>query len=610
MPSSRTAVCLLAVFAVVSCSREAEQTFTVQTVPVTRQNIVVDATASGAVEPINVIEVKSKAGGQIVRLPVETGSNVRSGDLLVQIETRDVQNQFDQARADLNAAEAKLQVSEAQKKRSDDLFAQRIITAQENETAQIDYANSQAAVIRARTSLDLAQQRLDDATVRAPGPGTVIEKTVSLGQVITSATSSASGGSILLKMADLSRVRMRALFNETDIGSVQPGQQATVRVDAYPDRPFRGNVEKIEPQAVIQQSVTMFPVLIYLDNEAGMLKPGMNGEASVLVEERENVVAVPNDAIRTAREAPLLAGALGLSGDSVQAQIQAQMASAMGGMGRMGGGGFGGSGNGGGRQGGGAGGARSMQGEVDLAQQAGGGGARGGGQRPEMPQASEQQCSAVRDAMARKPEVAQQIAGLRQRVMDGQLDFAGMRTESERLYRELGVDPMVARACQPRTGGGPGGTGGQGGRQGTGGGNPGAAAGGDNQARAAATGAVQRGAGGRAARPAGNQGGPTPVQGGEFPTRTRTRTGVVFVQENGAFAARVVRLGLGNFDYTEVIDGLKEGDQVALLAAAQMQANRDSSNARMRQNMGGGVPGAAPAGPGGGPGGGGGPRRP
>ena len=91
--------------------------------------------------------------------------------------------------------------------------------AQENETARLDYANAQSAVIRARTSLDLAKQRLEDATVRAPVVGTIIEKTVSLGQVITSATSAFGGGTTLLKMADLSKVRMRALFNETDIGS-------------------------------------------------------------------------------------------------------------------------------------------------------------------------------------------------------------------------------------------------------------------------------------------------------------------------------------------------------------------------------------------------------
>jgi HlyD family secretion protein len=560
MSSQRFVIPVVACLALVSCSREPEATFTAQTVPVTRQNIVVDATASGAIEPINVVEVKSKSGGQIMRLPVETGSIVKAGDLLVQIETRDVQNQYDQAKADLNAAEAKLTVSESQKKRSDDLFGQRIITAQENETAQIDYANSQAAVIRARTSLDLAQQRLDDATVRAPGAGTVIERTVSLGQVITSATSSASGGSVLLKMADLSKVRMRALFNETDIGSVRAGQQATVRVDAFPDRPFRGSVEKIEPSAVVQQSVTMFPVLITLANETGLLKPGMNGEASVLVEERENVIAVPNDAIRTAREAPLLANTLGLDRDSVEAQIQAQIATVMGGMGGFGGGAQG------------ARGARSMQGEVDLPQQ-------GGGQRPDLPAVTEAQCTTVRAAMAKKPEVAQQIAGLRQRVMAGTLDFAGMRTESERLYKELGVDPLVARACQPR-------------------GSPqGGAAQPDGQAATPlAAGAPAQSSRRSGAADGAQSSGPTPVQGGEFPTRTRSRPGVVFVQVNGTFTPRVVRLGLGNFDYTEVIDGLKEGDQVALLAAAQMQVNRDSSNARMRQNMGGGVPGAAPGG--------------
>jgi multidrug efflux pump subunit AcrA (membrane-fusion protein) len=155
---------LLLAFALLACAKEEQKTLTIQTVPVTRQTIVLDATASGAIEPINIVEVKSKSSGQIVRMPVETGSEVKPGDLLVQLETRDVQNQYDQAQADLNAAEAKLAVSDAQKKRSDGLFAQRIVTAQEPETAQLDFANSQAQVIRARTSLDQAQQRLDDAT--------------------------------------------------------------------------------------------------------------------------------------------------------------------------------------------------------------------------------------------------------------------------------------------------------------------------------------------------------------------------------------------------------------------------------------------------------------
>ena len=119
--------CLLA-----ACSKQEQQKLEIQTVPIARRTIVVDATASGTVEPINVVEVKSKSSGQITKMTVETGTLVAPGELLVQLDTRDVQNQFDQAQADLNAAEAKLTVSEAQKKRSDDLYRQRIITAQEN----------------------------------------------------------------------------------------------------------------------------------------------------------------------------------------------------------------------------------------------------------------------------------------------------------------------------------------------------------------------------------------------------------------------------------------------------------------------------------------------
>ncbi|MBC7897566.1 MAG: efflux RND transporter periplasmic adaptor subunit, partial [Cytophagaceae bacterium] len=425
------AIALPVVF--LACAKEEVQTVSIRTAPVARRTIVLDATASGAVEPINVVEVKSKSSGQIVQMTVETGSQVRSGELLMQLETRDVQNQFDQAKADLNAAEARLQVSEAQKKRADDLFGQRITTATEHETAQLDYANAQAAVIRARTSLDLAQQRLDDATVRAPNNGTIIEKTVSLGQVITSATSGVGGGTTLLKMADLTKVRMRALFNETDIGSVSPRQQATVTVDAFPDRPFHGVVEKIEPQAIIQQSVTMFPVLINLENREGLLRPGMNGEASVLVDRRENVLSVPNDAIRTAREAPMLAGALGLSGDSVAASIQVQMAQ------------FGGTNRGGRGQeaglpsmGGPPRGMRMMPGDVALDSQ----GAQG-----QAPQVSEAECAKVREAMAKKPDVAKKLQDLRQKMMAGEIDFAAMRDQSQALYKEAGVDPMSARGC-------------------------------------------------------------------------------------------------------------------------------------------------------------------
>jgi HlyD family secretion protein len=578
-----------AVVVVVACTGKKASTVPIPTAAIERRDIVVDASATGAVEPINVVEVKSKASGQITQMPVETGTLVKPGDLIVQLDTRDVKNQYDQSFADVRAAEAKLSVSESQKKRSDDLFKARIITAQEQETSVLDYANAQAALVRARTNLDLAQQRLEDATVRAPISGTVIEKTVSLGQVITSGTSSLGGGTTLIKMADLNKVRVRALVTEADIGTIQANMGATVTVDAYPDRPFRGTVEKIEPQAVVQQSVTMFPVLITISNVEGLLKPGMNGEVSILIDRRDNVIAVPNDAIRNIREAATAATALGLNVDSVQAQIRSQMAS-------TGGGGMGG------RQGGGngaaapAGGATPnvSRGDVMLATPTDQGTQQGDGRRGgQMPEVTDKDCDAVKAAFAKHPDAEQKLAGLRSRVQSGELDFQQMRTESQKIYESAGVDSRIAGACRMRD------------RQ---------RAGGDSAGRGGrqAAGGAQRAPGAEGARadrgfvPERSGGVSTPVQAGEFPSR-RARPSLVFVKENGSYTPRVVRLGVGNFDYTEVVGGLKEGEQVALLAAAAMQARRDEQNNRMRGM--GGLPGLTPPRAGGaGPGGGGGGR--
>jgi len=549
------------VVGVVACTGKKAVSVPIPIASVDRRDIVVDASATGAVEPINVVEVKSKASGQITQMPVETGTLVKPGDLIVQLDTRDVKNQYDQSLADVRAAEAKLQVSDAQKKRSDDLFQGRIITAQEHETAALDYANSVAALVRARTNLDLAQQRLEDATVRAPISGTVIEKDVSLGQVITSGTSSFGGGTTLIKMADLNQVRVRALVSEADIGAIQSGMNATVTVDAYPDRPFRGSVEKIEPQAVVQQSVTMFPVLVTISNLEGLLKPGMNGEVSILVERRDNVLAVPNDAIRNLRESATAATALGLNPDSVQAQIRAQMASMGGGMG----------GNGG-RSGANAtpsaGTPNVSRGEVMLVSDQG-----QQGQGGQMPEVSDKDCAAVKAALAKHPDAEQKLAGLRSRVQSGELDFQAVRAESQKIYASIGLDPRIAGACRMRERQRASGDSGRaGGRQsGDAGQRGGAASQGDRNFVPERGGGVS-----------------TPVQAGEFPSR-RARPSLVFVSENGVYKPRIVRLGVANFDYTEVLGGLKEGDQVALLAAAAMQAKREEQNNRIRGM--GGVPG-------------------
>jgi HlyD family secretion protein len=313
----------LALAALAGCKKEAAPVV-YQALPVEHRDIVVSAQASGTVQPDTVVEVKSKASGEILDLRVETGQLVKRGTLMVRVDPRNPRNQLAQAQADLEVAQAQLTNATSQKRRADALFATQSITEQEHETALLDYANAKANVVRAKVAVETAKDQLDDTNVLAPITGTIIEKDVERGQVISSPTKDVGGGTVLLKMADLGLVQVRTLVDETDIGKIQVGQRATVTVDAFPNRPFEGSVLKIEPQAQTEQNVTMFPVLVRIDNRAGLLRPGMNAEVEIHVGERPNVLAVPNAALRTQRDVGSAAQVLGLSPEAVDRQLAAE----------------------------------------------------------------------------------------------------------------------------------------------------------------------------------------------------------------------------------------------------------------------------------------------
>ncbi len=477
----------LALAAFGGCAKkQADAATAVQTAPAARQSIVVDVEATGTVTPINAVDVRSQTSGQIVALPVQTGSQVKAHDVLVRIDPRIPQASYDQARAAVTAAQAQVQITRTQYERNAALVKQGVITAPELESARLAYANAQSTLVASQSQLQNARIAIENVVIRAPAAGTVITRPVSLGQVIASSINSPSGGTVLMQLADLGAVYDSTLVNESDIGKVKAGQEVRVTVDAYPGRTFRGTVQKVEPQATVQQSVTFFPVLVRLDNPDRALMPGMNTDVSVLVSEHDNVLAVPLDAVRAAREAATAATALGLDADSVRQMLQAARAArsaAVGGAagadtpgGRVAVGGAGGRGSGGGRRGGGAGGP---------------GGGQGGGR------------------------------------------------------------------------------GGQGG-----------------------------GAGGAAGGQGGGQGG----QGGQLVPGAHA---VVFVKggtaQQPAYAPRVVTVGLSNYDVVEITDGLKEGEQVALVSAAVLQQQRTQFQNQIRSRT--ALPGIGGGSSGGGAGG-------
>jgi HlyD family secretion protein len=316
---------LLAPLAISACDRGAAETTTQgtpETAPVERRTLEVRAEAAGAIEPIRVVEVKSKASGEILSLPVETGDVVQRGALLADIDPRDVRNAYEQAKADSAVAEARLQTSIAQRNRTRDLREANVVTEQELESALLEEANSRAQYVKALTALQLAEERMQDVTVRAPINGTIIERPVEIGTIIASASQNVSGGTTLMKMADLTTMQVRALVDETDLGRIKPGLPVLVSVEAYPDRRFRGEVMKIEPQAIVDQNVTMFPVMVVLDNAEGLLKPGMNADVQVEIARKEDVMVVPNAAIVSTRDAVTAGQMFGIDEEAMRAAMR------------------------------------------------------------------------------------------------------------------------------------------------------------------------------------------------------------------------------------------------------------------------------------------------
>lgn len=303
-----------------ACEKPVEKA-SFRTGDVVLRDIVVSVEAAGIIEPFLTVEVKSKASGEILEIPVETGDFVEEGERLVQIDKRVPRNQFAQAEARLEAALARRSIAEAQSKRARTLFESKTINEVDYEQTVLELANAKAEVVGAQVEVENARIALEDTDVRAPISGTVIEKLVEKGQVISSPTMDVGGGTLLLKMADLARVQVKTLVDETDIGKIQPGLPVTVTVTSFPNQPFEGEVLKVEPQAMAEQTVTTFSVLMTLDNNAGLLRPGMNADVEIRVAQSMDTVAVPTAALRTQRDIPVAAQLVGLTADEVRAQL-------------------------------------------------------------------------------------------------------------------------------------------------------------------------------------------------------------------------------------------------------------------------------------------------
>jgi HlyD family secretion protein len=291
------------------------------TAKVEKRPLVLTVEAAGVIEPVRTVEIKSKASGEILELGADTGDTVKRGALLARIDPRTPRNRLDQAAAQLNAAQARSTNARSQLERGNKLLGNAWINQADYDKLVLDAATAASEVVTARIAVDNARIALDDTEVRAPSEGTILYKKVERGQVISSPTMDVGGGTLLMTMADLSRVQARVRVDETDLGKIAPGMPAKITVASFPGKRFSGTIEKIEPQAVVEQNVTLFPVLISLENEERLLRPGMNVDVRFEVARRDDVLTVPVTALRTERDIDTSASITGLDAAAIRAKL-------------------------------------------------------------------------------------------------------------------------------------------------------------------------------------------------------------------------------------------------------------------------------------------------
>ena len=285
-----------------------------ETIP---EKLEVSIEASGVIEAISSVEIKSKASGEVLFLGAEVGDFVDKGFMLAQIDQRTANNIVDQTKSDLEAANVRLVNAESQYDRGIELHKQSSISDKDFEDIKENYAQAKSTLVRNEVSYENAKISLDDTEVKSPIDGTVISRPVEVGQVISSPTSAFGEGSILMTMADLSKVRVRALVDEIDVGKVEIGQSVSIKVAAYRDKEFIGTVSKIEPKAYIQQNVTTFPVLIDIDNKENLLLIGMNTDVVIQILNKNVSLSVPTMSLRTRKDIYTAAAVLDINKETI-----------------------------------------------------------------------------------------------------------------------------------------------------------------------------------------------------------------------------------------------------------------------------------------------------
>ncbi len=268
-------------------------------VSVKRGELAIDVIETGKVQPREKVEIKSKVPGQALQVLVDAGARVKEGELLIKLDPTDYRR--DVAKCDADVAQAKnalefAQLSLDRRKRG---LEARGVSQADVDFAINDLKSKQVAVRTADVALGAAQDRLRYTQITSPMNGTVIERGIQPGEVVTPGVQATFEGKALLTVADLSTLVVKADLNQIDIAKVAMGQKVTLTLDALPGKTYEATVTKVAPASILPKGkdVDVFPVEATLIKSDGLIKPGMTTDVRVHVDKKQSVLALPIEAV-------------------------------------------------------------------------------------------------------------------------------------------------------------------------------------------------------------------------------------------------------------------------------------------------------------------------
>ena len=266
-----------------------------QTAEITRGTLTQTVTATGDLQPVEQVEVSSQISGLISEVLVDYNTKVSAGDVLARIDPATYTSRLNQARAEFANVQANHNLVKLNADRIRSLHERNLVSQQELDQSLAQLAQADAQLLIRAAAVENAEVDLSRCTILAPIDGIVLDRQANVGKTVAA---SLNAPVLFILVNDLSRLQIEAAVSEADIGSVAVEQPVNFTVDAFPGRTFRGEVRQIRNSPKIEQNVVTYRTIIDVANDDLQLKPGMTANVSIVVDRRENILLVPNAALR------------------------------------------------------------------------------------------------------------------------------------------------------------------------------------------------------------------------------------------------------------------------------------------------------------------------